>query len=223
MNLVNLRPILAPIIGAAICFGVSQSGAALKDPTIAQFAARAVSPSDTADMGPVEIRITRWSTDQDLQDLRAALNDKSPSSMVLPAFRRAQPEAGIVLMPGMQGLGERSRIQQALTFQFARQIDSPSGSQIVIATDHHFRFGEPPVRHLDYGATIDKPETGTLADPAPEPEFTLLDIRFGPDGNGVGKMAPAAKVAYNATKKIFEIENYAAEPVRLTAVKSTKP
>src|SRR3954451_23513115 len=139
MNLESLRPILAPVIGAAICFGVSQSGAALKDPTVAQFAARAVSVPDTKDMGPVEIRITRWSTDRDLQDLRAALNDKNPSSMVLPAFRRAQPEAGIVMMPGMQGGGDRVRARWALTVEFARQIDTPSGRQIVIATDHHLR------------------------------------------------------------------------------------
>jgi hypothetical protein len=222
MNLESLRPILAPVVGAAICFAVSQSGAAIKDPTVAQFVARAVSASDTADMGPVEIRITRWSTDQDLQDLRAALNEKSPR-IALPAFRKAQPEAGIVMMPGMQGGGDRVRSRWALTVEFARQIDTPSGRQIVIATDHHLRFGEAPVKHLDYGATVDQPETGTLADPAPEPEFTLLDIRFGPDGKGVGKMAPAAKVAYNATKKIFEIENYAAQPVRLTAVKSARP
>jgi hypothetical protein len=223
MNFESLRPILAPVVGAAICFAVTQSSAALKDPTIAHFAARAVSVSDTADMGPVEIRITRWSTDEDLQDLRAALNDKSPSSMTLPAFRRARPEAGILLMPGIQGLGDRSRERWALTFQFARQIDTPSGRQVVIATDHHFRFGEPPVKHLDYGATIEHPETGTLADLAPDPEFTLLDIRFGPDGKGVGKMAPAAKVAYNAAKKTFEIDNFTAQPVRLSAVKSTKP
>lgn len=223
MNLESLRPILAPVIGAAICFGVSQSGAALKDPTIAQFAARAVSVPDTKDMGPVEIRITRWSSDQDLQDLRAALNDKSPSSKLLPAFRKAQPEAGIAMMPGMQGLGERSRLQQALTFQFARQIDTPSGRQIVIATDHHLRFGEPPAPRVVYAPTDGQLATGTMPERVPDPEFTLLDIRFGPDGKGVGKMAPAAKVAYNASKKIFEIANFAAEPVRLTAVKSERP
>jgi hypothetical protein len=223
MNLESLRPILAPIVGAAICFTVSQSGAALKDPTIAHFAARAVSVSDTADMGPVEIRITRWSSDQDLQDLRTALNDKTPSMTLLPAFRRAQPEAGILMMPGIQGLGERSRERWALTFQFARQIDTPSGRQIVIATDRHLRLGEPPVKHLDYDATVDQPETGTLADPSPDPEFTLLDIRFGPDGKGVGKMVSAEKVAYNAAKKTFEIDNFAAQPVRLRAVTSAKP
>jgi hypothetical protein len=173
-------------------------------------------------MGPVEIRITRWSTDDELQDLRAALSESSPGP-ALPVFRKPRPEAGVLLMPGMQGLGERVRIQWALTFQFARQIDTPSGRQVVIATDHHLRFGEPPPGRVVYNATDAHAATGTSAETVPEPEFTLLDIRFGPDGKGIGKMAPAAKVAYNAAKKTFEIDNFTAQPVRLSAVNSTRP
>jgi hypothetical protein len=221
MNSVSLRPILTPIIGAAICFAATRSGTALKDPTVAHFAARAVSPSDTKDMGPVEIRITRWSTDEELQDLRSALGETAPKT-ILPAFRKVRPEAGVLMMPGMQGLGERVRLRWALPFQYARQIDTPSGRQVVIATDHHFRFGEPPAPRVDYSATDGPRPIGTLADPVPDPEFTLLDIRFGPDGKGVGKMVPAAKVGYNAAKKTYEINDFTAQPVRLKAVTPTR-
>ena len=36
-------------------------------------------------------------------------------------------------------------------------------------------------------------------------------------------MAPAAKVAYNAAKKTYQIDDFTAQPIRLSAVKSTKP
>jgi hypothetical protein len=127
------------------------------------------------------------------------------------------------MMPGMQGLGERVRLRWALTFQYARQIDTPSGRQVVIATDHHFKFGEPPAERVSYAPTDAPAETGTLADPPRTPEFTLLDIRFGPDGKGIGKIASAEKVAYNAAKKTFEIDNFTAQPTRLSAVKLTRP
>lgn len=225
MNLVSLRPILAPLVGAAICFAVSpRPGAAVKDPTVAQFVARAVSVSDATDAGPIEILIRQWSTDEDLQNLRTALIESGPGKL-LPVFRQARPEAGVVLLPGVAGSGARARQRRTLPFQFAREIKTPAGRQVVVATDRHLGFGEAPARYRVAVATDQHAGSGesTGIAPSPEPEFTLLDIRFGPDGTGVGKVAPAAKVAYNQTKKIFEIENYTAQPIRLSAVKSATP
>ena len=51
-------------------------------------------------------------------------------------------------------------------------------------------------------------------------EFTLIDIRFGANGIGTGKIATGAKIAYNAEKKIIELENFGKLPERLTGVKS---
>lgn len=205
MSLVSLRPILAPLFGAAICLAVSpRSGAAVKDLTIAQFAARAVSVSDAMDAGPIEIRIVRWSNDEELENLRGAL---SGPGTPLPVFQKARPPAGVVLMPGVRGgLGARVRQRRALNVEFAREIETPAGRQVVIATDQHLGLGESGHEAAASG-----------------PQFTLLDIRFGPDGKGVGKLAPAASVAYNKEKRIFEIENYTAQPVRLSEVRSEKP
>jgi hypothetical protein len=215
----TVRRILVPLVGAALCLAAMRHiSATAQSPILEQFVARAVSVSDTADAGPVEILITRWSSDEDLQNLRAALTENGPG-MALPVFRKARPEAGVLLMPGIKGLGERVRLRWALPFQFARQIDTPSGRQVVVATDHHFGFGEEPWNHVTYRATDQPPGSGDSTGGAPEPEFTLLDIRFGPDGQGVGKMAPAAKVAYSPTKNIVEIESYTTQPVRLNAVK----
>lgn len=226
MNLVSLRPILAPLFGAVICFAVSpRPGAAVRDPTVAQFVARAVSVSDATDAGPIEILIRQWSSDEDLQNLRAALVENGPGKL-LPVFRQARPEAGVVLLPGLGGgLGARARQRRTLPFQFAREFKTPAGRQVVVATDRHLGFGETPATRRAADATDQQPGSGysTGVAPSPEPEFTLLDIRFGADGNGVGKTATAAKVAYNPAKKIFEIENFTAQPVRLSAVKSATP
>jgi hypothetical protein len=218
MNPVSLRPIIATLFGAAICLAMSpQPGATAKQPMTARFVARAVSPLDAKDGGPIEILIERWSTDDDLENLRAALLTRGA------AFQRARPEAGVVLMPGVQSLGARVLARRTLPIQFARQIDTPAGRQVVIATNQHLGFGEPPARTQVVLATDQRPDSGERTGNAPprEPEFTLLDIRLGPDGKGVGKLAPAAKVVYNQVKKIFEIENYTAQPVRLSEVKST--
>jgi hypothetical protein len=219
MNLVTLRPILAPLVGAAICFAVSpRPGATARQAMTARYVARAVAVADAKDAGPIEIVIQRWSSDDDLQSLRAALVDTA-SDKLLPVFR-ARPEAGVLLVPGVQALGERVRHPRVLPIRFAREIVTPAGRQIVIATDHHVGVGEPPASTRVIAANPAESAAKTSDASAPEPEFALLDIRFGPDGKGIGKIAPAAKVAYNQVKKIFEIENYAAQPARLIEVTS---
>lgn len=219
MTSMNFRPILAPLLGAAICFTLSpRPGATVKRPMTARFVGRAVTPLDARDGGPIEIVIEHWSTDDDMENLRAALVANGP------AFPRARPEAGVVLTPGVQNLGARVNLRRALPIQFARQIETPSGRQVVVATNQHLGFGEPAAPTQVVLATDQHPDSGARTGNAPpEPEFTLLDIRFGPDGNGVGKLAPAANVAYNAVKKIFEIQNYTAQPIRLSEVKFATP
>src|SRR3954470_18593622 len=119
MNLVSLLPILVPLFGAAICFAVSpRPTATVRQAMTARYVARAVAVADAKDAGPIEIVIQRWSTDEDLQSLRAALVDSAAGK--LPIFRQARPEAGVLLMPGVQALGERVRHPRALPFQFAR-------------------------------------------------------------------------------------------------------
>jgi len=48
-----------------------------------------------------------------------------------------------------------------------------------------------------------------------------MDIRFGPDGTGVGKIAAADDVVYNPETGLLELKDYAAKPARLVHVRST--
>ena len=208
MQLVNLRlPLLAALFGAAIGLAASpRAWGAGKDLTILHLAARAANVADSGDAGPIEIRIVRWSTDEDVEHLRGELREGG-SGKPLRVFQRSRPPAAVVFTPGVQGLGERARTRRALNCQFAREIETPAGRQVIVATDRYLGIGDMRARDL----------------PPPPLEFVLLDIRLGPDGTGVGKMAPAANVAYNKEKKIIEIDNYAAQPVRLREVRSEKP
>jgi hypothetical protein len=53
-------------------------------------------------------------------------------------------------------------------------------------------------------------------------EFSLAEIRLGPDGKGQGKAITMAKLSYSKEKNTLEIENYEREPVRLNEVTVVK-
>ena len=204
MNGVIHRTIFACLL-AAVCFAASpRPDAAQGTPVIARFVATAVSTAGVVG-GRIDILIERWSTDGEWDDFRGTLVKSGPGNL-LPVLQKVRREAGVVLMPGIMGLGARVRERRSRTFQLARQIDTPAGRRVLVATDQNLGFGER-----------------ILATRSFEPEVTLLDIRFGPDGNGIGKLAPAAKFDYNKETKIFELANYGAQPVRLTDVRSEKP
>jgi hypothetical protein len=201
----SIRFILAFTFAVALSVAVSPRPNAATGALIEHFVARAASESDAAAISRIEIMIQRWSTDEERDDLREALLQSGPDAL-LPALQKVlRRPAGVVVIPGIPGAGARVRTRQARNVLFARDIETPKGRQVIIATDQHLAFGEPTLRWpSDY-------------------ELTLLDIRFGPDGKGIGKLAPPAKVVYNKETKIIELDNYAAQPVRLTEVRSEKP
>jgi len=184
----SLRRILTPLFGAAICLAaMPHTGAvqrsAILEQFVERFVARATSASGAEDAGRIDIYIQRWSTDNELDSLRGTVTEGAPDKL-LPVLQNLQRRAGVILMPGVQGLGARSRTR----------------------TPRNLRLGES---RRDGRRSFE--------------EFTLMDIRFGPDGTGVGKLATAADVAYSPATKILEVKNYATQPVRLIDVRSEKP
>jgi len=176
--------------------------AATMGAVIERFVARAPSESDPGGTSRIEILIQRWSTDEERDNLCETLLQEGPDAL-LPALQRVlRRPAGVVVIPGIPGAGARVRTRQARNVLFARDLETPKGRQVIIVTDQYLAFGEP---------TKDWPS---------DYQFTLLDIRFGPDGTGTGKLAPPAKVVYNKETKIIELDNYVAQPVRLIGVRS---
>jgi hypothetical protein len=152
--------------------------------------------------GRIDIVIERWSTEEHENLLRTTFADGAPK--LFAALQMVQRRAGFVLSPGIQGTGSRARLRRSRNIQFAHEIKTPTGRQVVIATDQHLGFGEPR----------------SLARTAHDQEFTLIDIRFGENGIGVGKIASESKVAYNREKKTLELADFGKLPERLTGVKS---
>jgi hypothetical protein len=206
MKLASLRLIVAPLFATAVCLAVSShTDAARYERTFAeQLVATAVSAPDAGAVagGRIDIAIERWSTDEERESLRRTLTDKDPFT-VLARLGKVFRRAGVVQMPGAQGVGARARTRRVRNLKFAQQIKTPTGRQVILVADQHLGFGESG---RDFESS--------------QPEFTLLDIRIGQDGKGVGKLAPAAKVTYNQKARIFEVENYASQPVRLRDVRS---
>jgi hypothetical protein len=213
MNKLTLRAI-ATLLGAVSCvaMGCASSGPAVTKYVHAtsrtefpgQFVARAISVSSPEDVGPVEIYVERWSTDDELDKLLGTLQQDGPGEL-LAVLERQQFRAGVVLMPGVQGHGERVRSRTPKNFQFAREIVTPAGRQVILASDERLGLGET---QLEARKEIY--------------EFTLMDIRFGPDGTGIAKIATAGDVVYNPETKVLELKDYDTMPVRLVNVKSEK-
>jgi len=206
MKFASLRPIVAPLVAAAVCLSLSpRTGATTNVRTFAeQLVATAVSAPDAGGVvgGRIDITIERWSTDAERESLRGALDKNDPAALLLrlgKVFRRA----GVVQMPGAQGVGARARGRRVRNLKFAQEIKTPTGRQLIVVADQHLGFGES-------GRAFE----------SRQPEFTLVDIRLGPDGQGVGKLAPAANVTFNTRSRMFEVENYVSQPVRLSGVRS---
>jgi hypothetical protein len=201
MSDVRLRTMFAIVCAAAAClaFGPTPT-ATTSSPIIAHFAAKAPYDGDSGTPSRIDIMIERWSTDKELEDLRGALT-KDGAQGLLPVLQGMRRRAGVVLIPGVPHSGARARLRRPFNVYFARQITTAKGRQVILAVDHYLAFGEP---------TATWPE---------EFEFSLVDIRLGPDGSGIGKIARAGSVGYNKEAKTIEIANYSKVPAQLTEVK----
>ena len=204
MNVTHLRPIAAILCAAAVCVVASpRADAARNSGILERFVARAVDVADpTEATKPIEILIERWSTAEEVETLRGTI-PRGPETL-LPALQKTWRPAGVVLTPGIMAAGFRALGRRAQNLLFAREMKTAKGRQVILAAEQHLWLGEKAGRRLeDY-------------------EFTLIDIRFGPDGKGIGKLASAANAVYNKKTKLIEVKDYTAEPARLIEVRSER-
>jgi hypothetical protein len=162
---------------------------------VERFVAFAVDTSEIATRtraGTVEIGIERWSSDEDVKALQAALKEGGPDALL----RKLQKEDRVGFIRGSGSLGYPLR--------FAHQETLPGGGRrLLIATDRPIGFLES----VNRPRTIDYP-------------FVIVDIRLDADGKGDGKLLPLAKIT--ASDNVIEVENFASVPVRLTQVRTEK-
>ena len=174
--------------------GAAASRTSAADKAVLRLRAFVVNMSGTG--GPpsgstLEIVIERWSTDAEREKLRGLLIEKG-SDALLRALQSIKPRAGYIR--GSTSLG--------WDIQYAReQPAADGGRRVILATD----------RPMSYWELTNRPRSV-------EYEFTLAEIRLSKDGKGEGKLAPAAKISWDADTRTIEIENYGTEPVRLSHV-----
>ena len=151
----------------------------------------------------MDIRITRWSTQKQREDLITTATEKGQDAL-LRALQK-MPDHGRISIPGWQGADpHNARLGWVLHYAYETPGED-GGYRIGIATDRYIGMWEA----RNQPRTIDYP-------------FSLIEIRMGKDGKGVGKMAVATKIDYDKKKKQLVLENYSSEPVRLNEVKIEK-
>jgi hypothetical protein len=144
----------------------------------------------------VEISVNRWSTDEERDRLLTTLQEFGQDKL-LDTLQKIRPPVGYMRTPSSIGYD----------LYYGRNHPQPDGGRrVVFATNRRVSFREAAnnARSMDY-------------------QFTLIELRLGPDGKGEGKLVPAAKVAWDHDAHRIEIENYAALPVDLIQVTAKKP
>src|SRR5688500_16706446 len=149
---------------------------------------------NTGRTGPLQISVTRWSTEAERRTLNQTLFKKGQDAL-LEALRDMRP-VGRIATPGNIGWDLRYAEQRAL----------PDGArELILATDRPMSFWE----------ITNRPRSSQYP-------FTWVQFRIGPDGTGQGKVAVAARITGEEADDLIEVEDFALQPVRLENIKSSK-
>jgi len=165
--------------------------------TPARFTAFAVNMGNVGptQSGMVELVVTRWSTEEERKMLIGALLDRGPEAL-LDELRETR-RVGYIRTPNSVGYD----------LHFAHDIPGEDGGRrVILVTDRPIGFWEA----ANQPRSIEYP-------------FTLIELRLNRDGEGEGKMSIATKITGNRAFTLIELEDYATQPVRLMAVRSSKP
>jgi hypothetical protein len=137
----------------------------------------------------LNLYITGWTTNQQVQDYISILKEKGPNGLVSALEKTS--DVGRVSPAGFVGTG----------FRFARYRPMANGGlHIVMVTNRPMSFGElyNNGRSTDY-------------------QFGIVVLNVDKDGKGTGQLAPVCKIKFNK-KNELEIENFGQKPFRLANV-----
>jgi len=189
------RTLAAPAL-AAVLVSAAGSVTVADEPELLRLSAYSVDLNNRVRTNTIDIVIERWTTPEEVANLRAVLVEKGPDKL-LSTLQKIKPRCGYA----------RTSTSLGWDIYFARETQLASGGRkIVLASDRPISMWEArnSTRSSEY-------------------EFSLAEIHIGPDGKGEGKAIPAAKVTYNKETKTLEIEDYRREPIRLNEVKVVPP
>jgi hypothetical protein len=151
----------------------------------------------------IDIRITRWTTAKEREELLTAMVEKGSDALMKALVKL--PDHGRMRIPGWTG-PDPHKVVLGWTLHYAWNVpDGDGGQRIVLATDRYVSMWEAQ----NNPRTMDYP-------------FTLVEIRLDKNGEGVGKASVATKISFDRKKNEMELENFGSEPVRLQTVKIEK-
>jgi hypothetical protein len=179
---------------ALICvFGWNTAGIAQTRGEPEHFTANFVD-LNTGRAGPVQMSVTRWTTESERAAFQQALFKKGQNE-ALDVFRDTR-SVGRIYTPGNIGYDLR----------YAESKTLPDGGrEIILATDRPMSFREITNRPL-----------------SSEYPFTWVQFKIRPDGTGEGKLFVAARIIGEEADDLIEVQDFAITPVRLQNITSRK-
>jgi hypothetical protein len=164
-------------------------------PKMESFTGTTVNLSPGAGMH-LQINVFKWATETERDALLSVLQDKGDSG--LGTELEKAPTIGYIWDGGHLGYSLR----------YAQRVPQPDGGErIILLTD----------RPLGSWSREAWKPSGQAA--ASRYSFTLVELRLNKHGRGNGKMSLAARVTTDTDAKTVTLENYAAAPVLIDAVK----
>ena len=191
----HIRRILAASAVAAVTATAGDAVRAQARHTPERFTALAATMGRLGDAqsGILEMTVTDWFTDDDLERLIATLIDEG-SGALLDELRDIRPVGYLRMPDGMQ-----------YDLLFARDLlDEHGGRRVILLTDF-----------VSLSQPADEPDSFDQG-------FALIDLRLDPKGGGVGAMSLAIRIAEHEERGLITHELYAVQTVSLTGVRGTK-
>jgi hypothetical protein len=182
----------AAILCSALILCLAAPGRAQQLAKPERYTAIALAP--TAGGGPptpVDIVVTRWSTDVENERVMTGLKELGTKGMLQVLSKL--PELGSFATTGASGYPVRYAW---------KTIGDDGVERITLATDRFVGFGEAEFQ----GRSMDYP-------------ITLITLRIKPGGQGEGEVHVAAQIAYDPSTKALIVENFQLGPVQLKSVK----
>lgn len=173
-------------------------GCATASPAVAQgdrFSATAMNMSTAGPqgvLGPVDIIVNRYSTDDERNRFLAVLAERGPDGL-LEVFRSSK-SIGRLAAPGSLGY----EIRYAVKFP-----GEDGGYRVVIATDRLMSFFEA----RNQPRTVDYP-------------FTVVQLTIGPKGEGEGRASIYARITTDKRNNTIVLEDFGSQPVTLMNVRA---
>jgi hypothetical protein len=197
-NRISRRSLVPMVLLAALALSLGPSSVMAKDEALLRLRAFTVS-MQAGRAGMLNITIERWSTQKEIDDLKALLVEKDEDAL-LKALEKIKPRCGFVSTNMSLGWDLYAAVE--------RPLPEGAGRKIIIVSNRPMSQWElrGNTRSTDY-------------------QFMVTEIRLNKDGGmkGEGKLAEAVKIKYNTETKAIELENYGQEPLRLTEVTVDQP